>query len=215
MLYTMDSKTFQKLFIPLESAKTILHAQYVIVSTRIRLSSQRAEMPNAISAQCLFPDNNCLAKNHYEDAEFTYYEQLDKNKGLLSNLIYFSLKHDLNIIFLCTKNEMQLKYLEWLANYILLTYHHPVYSYKEYVSGCELVEFDKKEVLELCKKVKKETANEQREEMLQSEKGRKKVIESFGKMKKSQLIKELKRRHLYDKHLTKEEMIEVLECFPD
>lgn len=215
MLYYMDSKVFKDKFIPTETAKTILRAQYVIVSTRIRLTSTRSEMNNVITALALYPETEVLSRLTPEDMEDAYYQQLEDNEGLLCSLIRLSIEKNLNIIFLCTKNESKLGYMRWLSEYIYLTYEYPVYSYKDYIKGAPLLKHDDEKVLANCKKRIKKAKKSKREKMLDSRQGRKRIMDQFKSMSKKQLIKECKKRGLYSKTQTKEQMLELLELFPD
>ena len=208
----MHSKTFQNEFLENESDKVILDTNYIIVSTRIR---KRSDTKNIISAYgFLFPDNRVMMQNMEEDMKDEYFEQLDERaKGFLASIIIGSIEQKFNIVFLCTKEEYTIPYLRWIQEFVLLEFGYPIYEYKSYTNGCKLLAYDKDKVLKKCKKTLKQLSKNQYEENKKTESGRKEILELFKKMSKKKLVKELKKKGLYSKEMTKEEMVEMMYLF--
>ena len=119
-----------------------------------------------------------------------------------------------NIIFICTKKEGKIKFLDYLANYIYMEFGYPVYEYKKYASGAlPLRKYDKEKVIKKCNKLLKRAKEENYKKQLQTVNGRKQISKSIKKMKKKELIKELDKKGLYVEGMDKTEMIEMLRTF--
>lgn len=213
MMFYMHSKTFQKVYVPNESRKHILKAQYVLVSSRIRRRSNKVK--NIISAaSCLFPDNNTCNAMCDDDIREAYFEQLDDNKPLIATLVLGSIEEGYNVIFMCTPTEMKLKYLKYLSEYIYMEFGYPIYEYKAYATGkCDIRKYNKDKCVKTCKNILKKAKKTQYEKNLKSKQGREKIVEGFKKLKKKELIRELEKRNLYNPNMSKSDMIEMLELF--
>lgn len=214
MMFWMDSKDFQNVFLDNEDDQDILDAQYVLVSTRIR---KKGNPKNIISAQAmLFPNPNVCSALTDEDFHDRYMDQCSNCNPFISTLIKGSIEEKYNIIFLCTKKENKMKYLSYLSDYVFLEFGYPIYNYKLYASGAlPLRKYNKDKVLRKCNKILKESKNKHYQNEMRSTEGRKRIIKDFKSMKKSELKKILKKRNLYQDDMSKKDMIEMMELFMD
>lgn len=216
MMYYMTSKTFRDIFLPYEHDEDILNAQYVLVSTRIRRTSN--EYNNIVNAAVLYPEPEvCMAYNADTFRE-TYFKQLKENMMLLAILVRSSIEKNYNIIFLCTKNENKMgHYLNLISEFIYLKFGYPVYNYKEYVSGkYELVKYDKAKVYAIANKyIKKMKYTEKTKEISQNFNSILDETSYVNKHKKT--IKQiLKANGLYRKGMTDNEMANMISlCIND
>ena len=104
MVYYMTSKSLNT-FLNKERDSDILKAQYVTVSTRIRVKNVK-KYDNILQARnILFPDANVCNRVDEDDFKEAYYRQLDKCRPTLAAILKGSIEEGYNIIFLCTKNE--------------------------------------------------------------------------------------------------------------
>lgn len=199
-------------FLNHESDNDILKAQYVIISSKIRV---RKPKDNIIQAKnILFPDANVCAKLTYEDMETEYFKQLEQNRAFLATLIKGSIDEKFNIIFLCTKNEGKLKYLEMLAKFIYIQYGYPVYEYEKYVAGIsKLLKYNKKKVLKQVEKELHEAKVKAHHKAKGSQNGRKTIMSEYKQMSKKDLKQLVKDKGLYQKGMDKAEMLDTLEVF--
>ena len=213
MMFHMTSKVFQDIFLTNEKDQDILDAQYVLVSSRIR--RRNANVENIISAySMLFPSPNVCSALDDETLKEEYYDQLAGAKTFIATLIKGSIEEGYNIIFICTKKEGKIKFLDYLANYIYMEFGYPVYEYKKYASGAlPLRKYDKEKVIKKCNKLLKRAKEENYKNQLQTVNGRKQISKSIKKMKKKELIKELDKKGLYVEGMDKTEMIEMLRTF--
>ena len=213
MMFWMNSKTFQDDFLSNERDKDILNAQYVLVSTRIRKGDGKYK--NIIAASTtLYPNNSALMKLTEDDIRTEYFEQLDENRGLLATLILGSIEKKYNIIFLCTKNESKLKYLKYLSEYVFMEFDYPIYDYKKYsYKKIGIIEIDKDEIIQKCKKILKQIKKERNEELESTKMGRMKLANEFKSLSKKEMKKELMKRDLYIDNMSKKEMVEMFELF--
>lgn len=211
MMYYMNSKTFNT-FLDSESDNDILHSQYVIISSRIRIKKSK---DNIIQAKnILFPDANVCSKLTDDDMELAYYKQLDMNRAFLAALIKGSIEEGYNIIFLCTKNESKIKFLEYLSNYIYLNFGYPVYEYEKYLTGIsKLIKYNKHKVLKKCDKEIKHAKTKAEDRAKKSSNGRKELMKEYAQMSKKELKKILKKKSLYYDGMDKSEMLEMIETF--
>lgn len=214
MMFYMNSVEMLKDFIPNESCKSILNAQYVLVSSKIRIHD-RKKYPNVIVCMNdLYPDIDCMSALTNEDMRIRYFEQLDKNKGLISTLIRYSLVQKENIIFLCTKNESKMRYLEWLSEYVFMEFEYPIYKYSSYANGfCSIKKYNTNKVLETVDEILSSIKFEEKVKNLSSRRGREKIKSSFADMSKKEMKNNLKNRGLWKKGMSKKEMLEMLELF--
>lgn len=213
MMFWMNSKTFQDDFLSNERDKDILNAQYVLVSTRIRKGDGKYK--NIIAASTtLYPNNSALMKLTEDDIRTEYFDQLDENRGLLATLILGSIEKKYNIIFLCTKNESKLKYLKYLSEYVFMEFDYPIYDYKKYsYNKIGIIEIDKDEIIQKCKKILKQIKKERNEELESTKMGRMKLANEFKSLSKKEMKKELMKRDLYIDNMSKKEMVEMFELF--
>ena len=207
MMYYMNSKDLQNIFLKHENDKDILEAQYVLISTRIRIRNTKT-CKNVINCKNdLFPNPMiCNAdEEHFEDA---YFEQLDNNKVLLAQLIKLSIEEKLNIFFVCTKKEDNLGYLQYLSNYIYIKFDYPVYRYKSYYSGKSgLYRYNKQGVLGICNSIIENGKNRNLDDIIDSGN-----IGKYAKQaSKDELKTVLKSNGVYRKGMSKQEMIDVIE----
>ena len=137
MLLWATSKEFEKYLLKNEKDKIILDMQYVICSLRIR---KREEHDNIISAQSiLFPNPDVCSAITQEDMRERYYDQLMSCKPFLATLIKGAIEENYNILFLCTKNEGKMKFLQYLAEFVYLEFDYPIYNYKRFADRRECV----------------------------------------------------------------------------
>jgi aspartyl/asparaginyl-tRNA synthetase len=146
---------------------------------------------------------------------FTYFEQLESTcKPFLATLIKASIEEGYNIIFLCTKNEGKMKYLRYLSEFIYLEFGYPMYEYKRFADGsCRLLKYNEKKILKKCNKLLENVKKRSYMKDIKTEAGRKRIMKEYKKMKKSELKKILKKRDIFVKGMTKEDMLDTLEAF--
>lgn len=217
-MYIMNSKVFFERYLKEEDIKTLNKTQFVIVSSRIRVSNQQKKKYSCIvKASELFPSNSIItdfggSDDDYKNSsgyEEAYFDQIDDRKALLATLIQFAVENDQNVIFLCTHNERKYYYLPLLKKYIAEVFEYPVYDYKKFIDKKEKkIKYDKKDVLKICKKIQSKAKKEHLEKQLSTEKGVKDYLKSLSK---DELKKELKKRDLYTKGMSKSEMIDTIE----
>jgi hypothetical protein len=209
----MHSETFFEEFLNNESDRDILKAQYICISTHIRRRDTNVE--NVICMNnVLYPGSSVLNRGTFEDMRDGYHEQLhDDALSLIAELIRGSIEDNLNIILLCTKKEWKLKYLKWLAEFIIMEFDYPVYNYRKYINGCPLLNYDKDKVLKKVKTItdeaKKKLFNEQRK----SKQGRRRILHEYKDMSKKELKKICIDEELYYEGMSKQEMLDMLEAF--
>ena len=209
MMFYMDSKVFEKEFLNNETDKDILNTQYIIVSTRIRISDNY-KYDNIVNMKTeLFPDSLVCSALDDDSLREAYFDQLNNNITLLSYLIKGSIKDKLNIVFLCTKKESKIKYLKYLSEFSLMEFGYPIYDYDKYCNYKQQdVSYDEKTVLKICESYIKEAKGKSYDNI--SDKEIKKDIKDLSK---KSLVKELKRLNLYTKGMDKYQMRELLEYY--
>ena len=90
-------------------------------------------------------------------------------------------------------------------------FDYPVYNYKKYKKGKEKYrDIDYDDVIKKCNKVLKKAKKDEIDKKLSTERGRE---EYFNSLSKSELKKELKKMDLYQKGMSKSEMIDMLDVF--
>lgn len=212
MIFFMDSKTFFEEYINREDDTSILEANYIIASRRIRKHSQRDNI--ATLHNMLFPNSSVFSQDDENEMEARYFDQLEYDaKGFFASIISASIKDNATFIFLNTKKESKIDYLHWIQEYIMMVFQYPVYDYKNYIHGCDLVEYNGPKVLKRCNKILKRIQEIQHIENAKTESGRKELMKGFRKYSKKDLKKELKKRNIPHHGLDKSEMLEVLEEF--
>lgn len=210
MIYYMTSKVFQDYFLNNESDDSILEAQYVIVSSRIRRKSSYKKNI-IISNAILYPSNLVYQETSDEMMRYRYYDQLEDALPFIATLIKGALEEDFQIVFLWTKKEKKLfPYLDYLRDFVYDVFKFPIYEYKEYVLGCPIIEFNEKKVIKKCKKALKEQSKKIYLKNLQTPSGREKIKSDICSMPMKKLIKEVKRIGMYTDELSREDMEEIL-----
>lgn len=213
MIYYMHSETFFDMFLNNESDRDILKAQYVCVSTHIR--RRDTNMENVICLNSvLYPGASVLNRGTLEDMRDEYHEQLSTEAmPLLAELIRGSIEDNINIIFLCTKKEWKLKYLKWLAEFIIIEFDYPIYNYKKYINGCPLFEYNKQKVLDHVKTITENARRKLFNQQRKSKQGRRKILHEYKSMSKKELKKICIEEELYYEGMDKQEMLDMLEAF--
>lgn len=212
MMFWMTSKVFQNDFLTNEKDNDILKAQYVIVSSRIRVRDRNME--NIIVGNVLFPDHRVMAALTDEDLRDRYEAQLDDNIAFLCSLVKGSIEENFNIIFICTKNENQLHYLQYLADYIYMYFGYPVYEYHLYSIGASrLLSYDKRKIVKKCDETLDHVKSKQYKKMSGTKEGRKLIMKDYKEKSKDELKKILKKNNLYKKGMDKEDMLDMIEAF--
>ena len=213
MIYYMHTETFFDTFLNNESDRDILKAQYVCVSTHIRRRDTNIENVICLTS-VIYPSSNVFNKGTFEDMKDTYFEQLDNDaKPFLAELIRGSIEDKLNIILICTKKEWKLKYLKWLAEYIMAEFEYPVYHYQKYVDGYPLYEYDKEKVLKKTEKIITKAKQKMREINRTTKSGRKRILNEYKEMSKKELKALCIQEDLYYDGMSRHEMLDMLEAF--
>lgn len=211
MFYHLNSKVFFDEFLVHESDNDILKAQYVVVSHRIRLRERDDNMINGTSL--LFPASDVCSTLTDDDFREKYYNQLMGCKPFIATLIKGSIEEKYNIIFMCSKKEDRMKYLELFANFVYMEFGYPCYEYSKYRSGASyLLKYNKEKILKKCNKILRETKkNYEDKELSNGQIGT--VMKSYKDMNKKDLKKNLVKRGLYTDGMSKKEMLETIELF--
>lgn len=212
MLYWMNSKTFKDEFLQLESYKDILNSQYVLVSTRIRSGGK---YQNVISANnIIYPNPSVFIAMDDDIFRERYLEQLESCKPFLATLIKGSIEEDFNIIFMCSKKENKINYLQILADFVFLEFGYPMYEYRLYCIGaCKLYKYDKYKILKKCNKILDKAKIHEIEKASRKASHIEEIEKRLKELSKDELKKELKSRSLYKKGMSKSDMIEMLSAF--
>lgn len=212
MMYYMTSKDFENIFLENEDDDDILDTQYVIVSSRIRSGGRYKNILSAYNI--LFPTNNVIIEANLKKFKTAYIDYIEKNRlAFLASLVLACIEKKVNIVFICSKKESKLMFLEALAFVIYKNFDYPMYNYKEYVNGdISLIPYDSDKVAKKCKKILKKTSDLSNINKLQkfNEKDKEGAIKYFKKNPK-RLKKILKKKGLYTKSMNKYEMLDVLE----
>lgn len=209
MIWFMNSKDMET-FLNNETDDSILEAQYVIVSNRIRRVGTTHD--NIVQANVLFPNPDVMGKilddSDLGEFEEAYFRQLDDNKTLLAILIESVIVKGYNIILLCTKKEEKLgDYLDKIAKYIFNEFDFPVYNYIDFVKGkIDVMDYDESKVYKKCHKI---VTNAKQKDVLIKVNNDKKLSDGNKKRLKS-LLKE---HGLYQKGMTLQEMINIADVF--
>ena len=189
MIYYMNSETFFNEFLNNESDRDILKAQYVCISTHIR--RRDTNIDNVICLNnILYPGASVLNRGTLEDMRDEYHEQLSTEAiPLIAELIRGSIEDNHNIIFLCTKKEWKLKYIKWLAEFIIIEFDYPVYNYKKYINGCPLIEYNKEKILKRVKSISEDARKKLHAQQRKTKQGRRKILHDYKSMSKKELKK--------------------------
>jgi hypothetical protein len=209
----MHSKTFFNEFLNNESDRDILKAQYLCISTHIR--KRNAQVENAIClTNKLYPGSRVLDKGSFDEMRDVYFDQLNEEAlPLIAELVRGSIEDDLNVILLCTKKEWKLKYLKWLAEFIMSEFEYPVYNYCKYIQGCPLFEYNKKKCLKKATSISEEAKQKLFDIQRKNSNGRKMILKEYKSMSKKELKALCIKEELYYEGMSKDEMLDMLEAF--
>ena len=203
----MTSDVFFRRFLINERDQDILKSQYVLVSTRIRTSGN---MKNVISGSgSLFPNSTALMYNiESDDFLEEYYNQLNENIILLATIVQGAIKENFNVIFICSKKEGKLKFLDILSDFIYRKFKYPMYDYEIYADGkYELLKYDREKVLSKCKKYLSKAKRNNIEKTIKND-----DIDEKDLKKNPKILKKILKAHgYYWKGMSKDDMFEMLE----
>ena len=211
-IYILDGETLVKTYIN-EEPKKIKDTQYVLISNSIRKNGKyKDQVVNAnnilLPKQDLILDYDDYTSPSYQNA---YREYINERKPFLATLIKYAIEEDGIVILLCSKREKKYLYLDMLKEFIEDEFDYPVYNYKKYKKGKEKYrDIDYDDVIKKCNKVLKKAKKDEIDKKLSTERGRE---EYFNSLSKSELKKELKKMDLYQKGMSKSEMIDMLDAF--
>jgi hypothetical protein len=207
----MDSKTFESIFLNYENDEDILDAQYVLVSTRIRTNGKHSNVVNY--SKQLYPDTMTFASPDSDSLRYEYYKQLKGVIDILAELVKYTIDENANVIFMCSHNEHKTKYIEYLAEFILLNFDYPVYDYAEYITGkYKLYKYDKNKCLALANKHLRKRQKRHFKSCLHSLTGIQTLRDEFNDKdtKKKDFKRFLKTFNLDDDKYTKKEMRDII-----
>lgn len=149
MLFYLNAKEFEKVFLVNESDKDILKTQYVLISTRIRTSGR---YDNILLRNNFYPVSEVIINSDNEEQLKSYYfSQLKENIVELALFVQYSLVEEGNVVFMCSTKESRVHYLYYLAKYIENKFKYPVYNYTDY--ALKLVKLKKYNEVEVYKKI--------------------------------------------------------------
>lgn len=210
-IYYMNSKTFLKEFIKLD-AKQVLNTQYVVISNSIK---RNGDFKNVITGNSLYPSGQLLCRLEEEDDreefEEEYLEELSNNDPFFATLIKYAIEQKYTIVFLCSKFEdKKLGYLDIIAKYVKKRFGYPIYKYDVVKKDKKKIEYNKEKTLKKCNKVLNDAKEAQLMRKMRTVQGRREIL---AEMTKDDMKKELKRRGLYYKNMTKHEMKDTLKAF--
>ena len=211
MIIYMKSSTFIDDFIQNEDDIDILTASYVCVSMSIRRKSENDlfDITLANKTSFLYPSNTIFSAETIDDMRELYIEDLEEDcLPFLSVMIKKSIKKGQNFILICSDKEWKLQYLKWMAEFVYDYFGYPVYSYKDFVSIETLADFDEKAVLNKVNKILKYAKRRNLDNMSRKEKNR-----AYKTMKTSELKKILKDKDLYNKNMSRSDMLDMLDAF--
>lgn len=197
MLFVMHSETFFNYFLNNEDYEIIRDAQFIVVSNSIR--KRRSKEENIICLNhIIYPNSEVLSKGTFDDMHDAYEEQL-KEEALpfLSTVIKGVIKKNYNVFFICSKKEWKLKYLKWLEEFIYDFFGFPVYNYLDYVCDSYYKSYDKynkKQVLKRCNQIIDVQDERNFNRMLQTNSGKRQLLNIYKNMNKKQLRKECELR---------------------
>ena len=113
----------------------------------------------------------------------------------------------MTIVFLCGQREKKYRALNMLQEYMEMKFGFHMYDYKKYKNGKEKPRvIDESYVLKKCNKIISKAEKDAKTKQLKTKEGR-------SKMSKKDLKKELKKRGLYIKDMSKSEMLDMLDAF--
>lgn len=214
MIYYMDSKVFAEEYLDHEYDEDILKADYLVVSARIRRRRENGWKNVSIQTNMLFPSTELLYNTSVEEFKVRYYEQLDEYRGFLAYIVNQVARHpERNVIFLCSHGEdKHVGFLYVIAEYIRENFAFPVLNYQLYIyEGKDSdLRYSKKKVKRLTEAAIEEAKLQNIHRLLQSGR-RSQVMDEFKRMRRSELKKLLKKEGLYERHMTRKDMVEACE----
>lgn len=217
MLWFMNSKVFFDVFLQREKYKTIMKADYIIVSDRIRRSS--AEWADRVVVKKdLMPSVHCYSMGTEEEMRQVYFDELSTNANALSFLILIikeSIENDTNFILINSKIESKIHYLNWLAEFVYDEFEYPIIDYNLFVKKGYLFKYNKSAVLKRVTRLA-ELVDKRSEAVIinsASSNAKSALRAKYREMSKKELIKRLKSMDLYYDNMSKLEMIDTLEAF--
>ena len=182
----------------------------VIVSSSIRKKGKyKKQILNAnnnflVPQDLLVDYSDYKHDQNYKDA---YFEICNESKALLATLIKYTLEENMTIVFLCGQREKKYRALNMLQEYMEMKFGFHMYDYKKYKNGKEKPRvIDESYVLKKCNKIISKAEKDAKTKQLKTKVGR-------SKMSKKDLKKELKKRGLYIKDMSKSEMLDMLDAF--
>ena len=184
----MKSSTFIDDFIQNEDDIDILTASYVCVSISIRRKSENDlfDITIANKTSFLYPSNRVFSAETIDDMRELYIEDLEEDcLPFLSVIIKKSIKKGQNFILICSDKEWKLQYLKWMAEFVY-----------------------EKAVLNKVNKILKNAKRRNLDNMSSKEKNR-----AYKTMKTSELRKILKDKDLYNKNMSRSDMLDMLDAF--
>ena len=211
MILYMKSSTFIDDFIENEDDVDILMASYICVSTNIRRreDSELLDITIASKSTLLYPSSRVFSCETIESMRDAYMEQLQEScLPFLSLMIKKSIKKGKNFILICSDKEWKIPYLKWVSEFVYDYFEYPIYSYKNFVSIEKLPDIDDDSILKRINKILEKTKRQNLDKMSSREKTR-----LYKEMKTSSLKKILKEKGLYNKNMSRSEMIDMLDAF--
>lgn len=211
MIIYMKSSTFINDFIENEDDVDILTASYVCVSTNIRRreDSELFDVTIATKAVLLYPSSIVFSCDTIDTMREAYMEQLMEScLPFLALMIKKSIKKGKNFILICSDKEWNIPYLKWVSEFVYDYFEYPIYSYKNFVSIEELPDIDEDSILKKINIILEKTKKQNLDKMSSREKKR-----VYKEMKTSSLKKILKEKGLYNKNMTRSEMLDMLDAF--
>lgn len=210
MIYTMNTKTFMKVFSK-EDPKKIEKTQFVIISKRIR---KNYDEKSVILCRDLFPPDILLADYRIGlDPDFfekEYKKYLDKHKLTLAVIIKGVIEERIPVIFLCTYKEWGLKYMKVLSKYVKEEFGYPLVDYKKYKLKKEVPtmrELNLEACIERCNEVIESETKRKHKELMKTPSGRKELVVN---MSTEEMKKTLKKMNIYSAGLDRHTMKELL-----
>lgn len=227
MLLYMNAKDFIKKYPKSDLFKNrFKDTSFVIVSNTIRKMDSPKWKNRYINANnLLFPTHHTIVDyNDYKSDQYvsSYKEQLKSAKPFLATIIKHSIETDAVTIFIRGQKEKKYRYFEILQEFVADNFHAYIAPFKcilnpdliqedkEQIAIANLCTEDDKSIHKACDRILKKAAKVNLVKKLSTEKGRREWAESLSK---KELKKELEKRDLYLKGMSKKEMEDMLETF--
>lgn len=206
MVFYMDSKVFESVFLKNERDQDILDTQYVLVSYKIKGKGLKENILDA--SNYLFPSAATCCTNSQEDFKDMYMDQLEHDgKAVLALILHDAIKYKQTVVFICTKKEKRLNYLKYIAEYVEETFHYPIYNYKEFSNWGKLKSVDEKATDEICIEVINEAKFNYFDTASASVGGRNRIKKELNKMSTKELRYRLSLSGIDAKSLSRKKMI--------